>query len=109
MTGREEIMDPKNDPISQSNSIILSMPLYEQKEDLVLLSPYRQLVADAVGIDEYTYDGCGKTIRLTDKVESKGFHSPGIQHIIIIGRGKRLRFVNVKIEVPTTLPQYWLR
>lgn len=108
MTGREEIMDPKNDPISKSNSIILSTPLYEQKEDLVLLSPNRQLVADAVGIDEYTYDGCGKTIHLTDKVEVKGLHSSGIQHIIIIGRGKRLRFVNVKIEVPTTLLQYWL-
>lgn len=104
LTGREEIMDPKNDPISKNNSIILSAPLYEQKEDLVILSPNRQLVADAVGIDEYTYDGCGKTLRLTDKVEVKGIHSSGIQHIIIIGRGKRLRFVNVKIEVLTTLP-----
>ncbi|KAM3341348.1 putative protein isoform X1 [Capsicum galapagoense] len=98
MTGREEIMDPKNDPISKNNSIIPSAPLYEQKEDLVLLSPNRRLVADAVGIDEYTYDGCGKTIRLTDKVEVKGLHSSGIPHIIIIGRGKSLRFVNVKIE-----------
>ncbi|KAK4730781.1 hypothetical protein R3W88_023769 [Solanum pinnatisectum] len=106
MTGREEIMDPKNDPISKSNSIILSTPLYEQKEDLVLLSPNRQLVADAVGIDEYTYDGCGKTIRLTDKVEVKGLHSSGIQHIIIIGRGKRLRFVNVKIENGLLLRRY---
>ncbi|KAH0635119.1 hypothetical protein KY284_037905 [Solanum tuberosum] len=106
MTGREEIMDPKNDPISKSNSIILSTPLYEQKEDLVLLSPNRQLVADAVGIDEYTYDGCGKTIRLTDKVEVKGIHSSGIQHIIIIGRGKRLRFVNVKIENVLLLRRY---
>ncbi|XP_049360182.1 uncharacterized protein LOC125824878 [Solanum verrucosum] len=106
MTGREEIMDPKNDPISKSNSIILSTPLYEQKEDLVLLSPNRQLVADAVGIDEYTYDGCGKTIRLTDKVEVKGIHSSGIQHIIIIGRGKKLRFVNVKIENVLLLRRY---
>lgn len=106
MTGREEIMDPKNDPISKSNSIILSTPLYEQKEDLVLLSPNRQLVADAVGIDEYTYDGCGKTICLTDKVEVKGIHSSGIQHIIIIGRGKRLRFVNVKIENVLLLRRY---
>ncbi|KAK6779427.1 hypothetical protein RDI58_021611 [Solanum bulbocastanum] len=106
MTGREEIMDPKNDPISKSNSIILSSSLYEQKEDLVLLSPNRQLVADAVGIDEYTYDGCGKTIRLTDKVEVKGLHSSGIQHIIIIGRGKRLRFVNVKIENGLLLRRY---
>ncbi|XP_015087740.1 uncharacterized protein LOC107031055 isoform X1 [Solanum pennellii] len=106
MTGREEIMDPKNDPISKSNSIILSTPLYEQKEDLVLLSPNRQLVADAVGIDEYTYDGCGKTIHLTDKVEVKGLHSSGIQHIIIIGRGKRLRFVNVKIENGLLLRRY---
>ncbi|XP_075085926.1 uncharacterized protein LOC107782497 [Nicotiana tabacum] len=106
LTGREEIMDPKNDPISKNNSIILSAPLYEQKEDLVILSPNRQLVADAVGIDEYTYDGCGKTIRLTDKVEVKGIHSSGIQHIIIIGRGKRLRFVNVKIENGLLLRRY---
>ncbi|CAN4121397.1 unnamed protein product [Withania somnifera] len=106
MTGREEIMDPKNDPICKNSSIILSAPLYEQKEDLVLLSPNRQLVADAVGIDEYTYDGCGKTIRLTDKVEVKGLHSSGIQYIIIIGRGKRLRFVNVKIENGLLLRRY---
>ncbi|KAJ8532740.1 hypothetical protein K7X08_015629 [Anisodus acutangulus] len=106
LTGREEIMDPKNDPISKNNSIIFSTPRYEQKEDLVLLSPNRQLVADAVGIDEYTYDGCGKTIRLIDKVEVKGLHSSGIQHIIIIGRGKRLRFVNVKIENGLLLRRY---
>ncbi|MCD7461323.1 hypothetical protein HAX54_045893 [Datura stramonium] len=56
MTGREEIMDPKNDPIS--------------------------------------------------KMEEKRLHSSGIQHIITIGRGKRLRFVNVKIENGLLLRRY---
>ncbi|CAK9187594.1 unnamed protein product [Ilex paraguariensis] len=98
ITGREELMDPKNDPISKSNSIVLSTPLYKQREDVVHLSPNRQLVADALGVDEYTYDGCGKTICLGEGKEIKAGHASGYQPIIIIGRGKRLRFVNVKIE-----------
>lgn len=98
ITGREEMMDPKNDPIVKNSSIVLSAPFYKQTEDIVHLSPSRQLVADAVGIDEYTYDGCGKTIRLTNE-EVKEFHSSEAKYIIIVGRGKRLRFVNVKFEV----------
>lgn len=103
ITGRDEMMDPKNDPISKNNSIVLSGPLYKQMEDIVQLSQSRQLVADAVGIDEYIYDGCGKTVCLTDENEMKEFHSAGTLPIIVIGRGKRLRFVNVKIEVPAYL------
>ncbi|CAI9779714.1 unnamed protein product [Fraxinus pennsylvanica] len=106
ITGRDEMMDPKNDPISKNNSIVLSGPFYKQMEDIVQLSPSRQLVADAVGIDEYLYDGCGKTIRLTDEKEMKEFHSTGTLPIIIIGRGKRLRFVNVKIENGSLLKKY---
>lgn len=99
ITGRDEMMDPKNDPISKKNSIVLSAPLYKQTEDVVQLSPSRQLVADAVGIDEYTYDGCGKTICLANGKEEKELHLFIIRPIIIIGRGKRLRFMNVKFEV----------
>lgn len=99
ITGRDEMMDPKNDPISKKNNIVLSSTLYKQTEDIVQLSPSRQLVADAVGIEDYTYDGCGKTIRLASGKEEKEsqffMHKP----IIIIGRGKHLRFINVKFEV----------
>nr|GLL48492.1 uncharacterized protein LOC109169879 [Ipomoea trifida] len=105
ITGREEMMDPKNDPIVKNSSIVLSAPFYKQTEDIVHLSPSRQLVADAVGIDEYTYDGCGKTIRLTNE-EVKEFHSSEAKYIIIVGRGKRLRFVNVKFENGLLLMRY---
>lgn len=98
ITGREEMMDRKNDPISKKN-IILSAPLYKQTEDIVQLSPGRQLVADAVGIDDYTYDGCGKTIRLAGGKEEKESNVFLLRPIIIIGRGKHLRFMNVKFEV----------
>lgn len=99
ITGREEMMDPQNDPIGKNRNIILFSLHHKQIEDVVHLSPSRQLVADAAGFDDYTYDGCGKTIILSDKVEDKEIPSSRIQPIIIIGRGKRLRFVNVKIEV----------
>lgn len=98
ITGRDEAMDPKNDPISRSNNIVLSEPVYTQSEDVVHLSPSRQLVADAVGVDEYIYDGCGKIICLSAEKHMKDFQSSKYRPIIIIGRGKRLRFVNVKIE-----------
>lgn len=99
ITGRDEIMDPKNDPISKKNNIVLSAPLYKQTEDVVQLSPSRQLVADAFGIDEYTYDGCGKTIRLASGKEEKESQTFLHRPIIIIGRGKHIRFINVKFEV----------
>ncbi|KAK3025351.1 hypothetical protein RJ639_043860, partial [Escallonia herrerae] len=98
ITGREELMDPKNDPICKNNSILLSAPLYKQKEDVVHLSPNRQLVADHLGVDEYTYDGCGNTIILSEEKEVKELHSSGCQPVIIVGRGKKLQFVNVKFE-----------
>lgn len=101
MTRRDETMDPKNDPISKYNSIVLSAPVYSQSEDVVHLSPSRQLVADAIGVDEYTYDGCGKTICLSEEKQVKDFQLEKYRPIIVIGCGKTLRFVNVKIEVLT--------
>lgn len=98
ITGREEAMDPKKDPICRSNSIVLSESVYKQREDVVHLSPSRQLIVDAKGVDEYTYDGCGKVICLSEETNMK-FNSVRSQPIIIIGRGKRLKFVNIKIEV----------
>lgn len=99
LTGREERMDPRNDPISKNNCIVLTEPIYKQREDVVYLSPIRQLLADAPGINEYTYDGCGKSIVLDDGSNFKDMSSAKSQPIVVIGRGKRLRFVNVKIEV----------
>ncbi|KAL8484750.1 hypothetical protein ACS0TY_027161 [Phlomoides rotata] len=106
MTGRDEMMDPKNDPISKKNNIVLCAPLYKQTEDVVHLSPSRQLVVDAVGINEYTYDGCGKTICLANGKEEKDSQMCVVRPIIIIGRGKRLRFMNVKIENGLLLGTY---
>ncbi|KAK1425949.1 hypothetical protein QVD17_14616 [Tagetes erecta] len=97
ITGKEELMDPKNDPISKTDTIVLSDALYSQTEDEVSLSPNRKLVVDSAGVDEYTYDGCGKTIILNDDFEQS--QSSEFRPIIVIGRGKRLRFVNVKIKV----------
>ncbi|XP_059444630.1 uncharacterized protein LOC132176414 [Corylus avellana] len=106
ITGRDETMDPTNDPISSKNSIVLSESIYKQSEDVVHLSPSRQLVADSLGIDEYIYDGCGKIICLSEKTDVKEFQSFRYRPIIIIGRGKRLRFVNVKIENGSLLRKY---
>ncbi|CAL5415223.1 unnamed protein product [Camellia sinensis] len=106
ITGREELMDPKNDPTRRNNSIVLSAPVYEQIEDIMHLSPNRQLVADALGVDEYTYNGCGKTIHLSEEPYLKEVHSSKFRPIIILGRGKRLRFVNVKIENGSLLRKY---
>lgn len=102
ITGKEEVMDPKNDPISTTDTIVLSDALYKQTEDEVVLSPNRKLVADAAGVNEYTYDGCGKTIILNEDLER--LQSSEFRPILVIGRGKRLRFVNVKIKVMAVRP-----
>ncbi|KAK7291737.1 hypothetical protein RIF29_07114 [Crotalaria pallida] len=106
LTGREETMDPKNDPISKNSSMVLTESVYKQTEDVVNLSPSKQLVADCVGIDEYTYDGCGKTIYLSVETDAKEVRSAKFRPIIVIGHGKRLRFVNVKIENGSLLRKY---
>ncbi|CAH2036004.1 unnamed protein product [Thlaspi arvense] len=97
ITGRDETLDPTNDPITRSSGIVLSEALYKQIEDVVHLSPCRQLVADSLGVDEYTYDGCGKVISLSEQGE-KDLNSGRLEPIIIVGHGKKLRFVNVKIK-----------
>lgn len=106
ITGRDETMDPKNDPVGKKVSILLSEPVYKQSEDVVHLSPSRQLVVDGLGIDEYTYDGAGKTIILNEGNDMKESHSTKFRPIIIVGRGKKLRFVNVKIENGSLLRKY---
>ncbi|CAL1397515.1 unnamed protein product [Linum trigynum] len=106
ITGREESLDPKKDIIYKSNCIVLCDPVYKQSEDVVHLSPNRRLVADSKGVDEYTYDGCGNTIILSEQSCLKEADTLPLQPIIIIGRGKRLRFVNIKIENGFLLTKY---
>ncbi|KAJ0228735.1 Vacuolar protein sorting-associated protein 13 [Hirschfeldia incana] len=97
ITGRDETMDPTNDPITRRSGIVLCEAIYKQIEEVVHLSPCRQLVADSLGVDEYTYDGCGKVISLIEQGE-KDSNSGRLEPIIIVGHGKKLRFVNVKIK-----------
>ncbi|CAN7131404.1 unnamed protein product [Brassica rapa subsp. narinosa] len=97
ITGRDETMDPTNDPITRRSGIVLYEALYKQIEEVVYFSPCRQLVADSLGVDEYTYDGCGKVISLSEQGE-KDSNSGRLEPIIIVGHGKKLRFVNVKIK-----------
>lgn len=106
ITGREELMDPKNDPICKNDNIILQSAVYRQQEDVIVLSPSQQLIADAPGVDDYLYDGCGRTISLKLDTDFKEIHSSRVQPVIIIGRGKRLRFTNVKIENGSLLRKY---
>ncbi|MFS7909478.1 putative vacuolar protein sorting-associated protein [Helianthus anomalus] len=104
ITGKEEVLDPENDPVSKTDTIVLCGALYMQTEDEVSLSPNRKLVVDAAGVDEYTYDGCGKTIILNEDPEHLA--SSEFRPIIVIGRGKRLRFMNVKIKNALLLTDY---
>lgn len=106
LIGREEALDPKNDPISKNSSIVLMESVYRQQEDVVHLSPCKQLVVDCTGIDEYTYDGCGKVIRLSVETDTKEVRGTRFRPIIIIGRCKKLRFINVKIENGSLLRKY---
>lgn len=99
ITGREEVMDIQNDPVTMHDHVRLNASLYEQKEDIVFLSPHRQLIADSYDVDEFTYDGCGNTICLIGKDNLKGNSSPSLQPLIIIGYGKKLRFKNIRIKV----------
>ncbi|XP_068666865.1 uncharacterized protein [Aristolochia californica] len=98
ITGREEMLDPKNDPVTRNNNLVLSEPIYLQRDDVVHLSPNRQLIVDGFGFDELIYDGCGGKVCLSDEFNFKEISSSSAQPIIIIGRGKKLRFKNVKIE-----------
>jgi vacuolar protein sorting-associated protein 13A/C len=52
--------------------IHLNASLYENKEDIVFLSPHRQLIADAYDVDDFTYEGCENTICLIEKDNLKG-------------------------------------
>lgn len=96
ITGREEHSHPNKDPLTSSDITLLE-PVFMQHDDIVHLSPRRQLIVDGCQFNEFTYDGCGNILSLSDEFESNG--QPYSQTLIILGRGKKLRFKNVKIEV----------
>uniref|UniRef100_A0A0E0JZW8 C2 domain-containing protein n=1 Tax=Oryza punctata TaxID=4537 RepID=A0A0E0JZW8_ORYPU len=81
-------------PVVEMTSYFVS--LFSSRENFIQLSPGRQLIVDGCDIDDFTYDGCGGTISLCDEYDKKGQLYSGT--IIILGRGKKLRFKNVKIE-----------
>jgi vacuolar protein sorting-associated protein 13A/C len=77
--------------------IRLATPLHCQEEDTIVLSCERQLIAEAYDVDEFIYDGCGKTLLLDVKDDEDCPIS--WEPFIIIGSGKKLRFKNIRIEV----------
>ncbi|XP_020520361.1 uncharacterized protein LOC18430003 [Amborella trichopoda] len=106
ITGREETLNPHNDPMIKNDHIVLSAAYYEQRDDIVYLSHDQQLIVDVFDIDEFTYDGCGGTICLREAFDLKGNPLVGLNPIIFIGCRKKLRFKNVKIENGALLWKY---
>lgn len=99
ITGHEETLDPRNDPLTRTGNIVLSEPVYEQEDDVIYLSSNCQLIVDSAKANEFVYDGGGKKICLVSDYLQKEVSPAYIPPIIIIGRGKKLRFKNVIIEV----------
>lgn len=87
----------QNDTDVVDEHIRLATSSYQQKDDTIVLSSERQLIAEAYDVDEFIYDGCGNTLLLDVKDDENGpaFMEP----LILIGSGKNLRFKNVRIEV----------
>ncbi|XP_024384462.1 uncharacterized protein [Physcomitrium patens] len=86
----------QNDTDVVDEHIRLATSSYQQKDDTIVLSSERQLIAEAYDVDEFIYDGCGNTLLLDVKDDENGpaFMEP----LIVIGSGKNLRFKNVRIE-----------
>lgn len=100
----------ENDPEDSQNlaeicdeHIRLATPLHQQVDDTVVLSCERQLIAEAYDVDEFIYDGCGKTLLLDVKDDEMG--PAAWEPFIIIGSGKKLRFKNIRIEVSLCFPK----
>ncbi|KAL2613699.1 hypothetical protein R1flu_025391 [Riccia fluitans] len=98
ITGRDEAMDVSNDPVILHDYIRLNDSTYTQVEDTVVLSAERQLVADAHDVDEFLYDGDGKTLFLDVSEDIRSY--PGVDQdpLIFVGRFKHLRFKNIRIK-----------
>lgn len=77
--------------------IRLATPLHEQVDDTIVLSCERQIITQAYDVDEFAYDGCGKTLLLDVKDDEIGPASS--EPFIINGSGKKLQFKNIRIEM----------
>lgn len=73
-------------------AVRLHSPVVHQDLDSLSLTPLRPMVADAPGIDDFTYDGNGRALHLSP---SPSAHAP----LVYVGQGKRLRIKNVVIHV----------
>lgn len=89
--------NPQNDAEVVDDHIRLATSLYQQEDDTIVLSCERQLIVEAYDVDEFIYDGCGKTLLLDVKDTDIGPAS--WEPFIVIGCGKKLQFKNVRIEV----------
>ncbi|PTQ34792.1 hypothetical protein MARPO_0076s0036 [Marchantia polymorpha] len=98
ITGRDEAMDVSNDPVTLHDYIRLNDSIYTQVEDTVVLSAERQLVADAHDVDEFVYDGGGKTLFLDITEDISRYPKVDLEPIIFVGRFKHLRFKNIRIK-----------
>lgn len=88
----------EEDPLDMKNGIFLNDHVFKQKVREVRISPKKPLVADYEGIQEYTYDGQGNTLRLLNRHdEDLAMVSP--ETLIFVGDGKRLVFRNVIVQV----------
>ncbi|XP_024403056.1 uncharacterized protein [Physcomitrium patens] len=87
----------EEDPLDMKNGIFLNDHVFKQKVREVRISPKKPLVADYEGIQEYTYDGQGNTLRLLNRHdEDLAMVSP--ETLIFVGDGKRLVFRNVIVQ-----------
>ncbi|KAG0568137.1 hypothetical protein KC19_7G189300 [Ceratodon purpureus] len=88
--------NPQNDAEVVDEHIRLSTSLFQQKDETIVLSCERQLIVEAYDVDEFIYDGCGKTLILDVKDDEIGPTS--WEPLIVIGCEKKLQFKNVRIE-----------
>lgn len=97
VTGRSDLDNSQNDTVAVDDHIRLTTSLHLQEEETVVLSAQKQLIVEAHDVDEFVYDGCGKTLCLNVKDDENG---PSCwEPLIFIGWRKKLRFKNIHIKV----------
>ncbi|CAI6011358.1 unnamed protein product [Closterium sp. NIES-65] len=106
-SGNDTDRDERDDPASLAHAVVLTSGTTRQAKAVVTVSPQRQLIAEAAGVDEYEYDGCGGVLRLLPSDAQGGTAVPaGKQQgegvaggpVIVVGNGKHLRLKNITVE-----------
>ncbi|GJP54206.1 hypothetical protein CLOM_g13301 [Closterium sp. NIES-68] len=119
VAGTDTDRDERDDPASLARAVVLTAGTTRQAEQVVTVSPQRQLIAEAAGVEEYAYDGCGGVLRLVAGEEHMqgGVDGGGPQWgkqqveagaggpVIVVGNGKHLRLKNVTVESPWSAEQ----